>query len=136
MEPERLIGYGFVVIKPANFTPSVSFAEEFFHREFSREQAVAGSFCLRVSSGFACSRFAPSALKIRESLPSEPLSCNSNSKVERGQSQGANVLLWKLFTCNLASALWFFRLFAGWFWKYRFNRFGESLRHRRSRWRN
>ena len=137
MEPERLVGHMVLFFNhQTNFTPSVSFAEFYFRGGvFQRDCSVDGSFCLRVSSGFACSRFAPSALKTCESLPIEPLSCISNSKVERGQSQGAKypaLICRKLFACNLASTFWLFGLFDRWLGQNGLNGLGQSLRHGRS----
>lgn len=69
----------------------------------SRVDAVTGSFCLRVSSGFACSRFAPSALALQfqatkvavtyrvSSLYSVKLLFHFMS--EGGESQGENVMI-------------------------------------------
>ncbi len=77
------------------------------NRDFP-ELCGTGSFCLRVSSGFACSRFAPSALLVCE-FSSEtaeltlgvssqrPVNCPSNSKVERWESQEE---MCRSFTCN------------------------------------
>ena len=48
----------------------------------------AGSFCLRVSSGFACPRFAPSASRMdTESLPCYPLYCHTHCMSEGDESQ-------------------------------------------------
>jgi len=58
-----------------------------YARIFQSDDSVAGSFCLRDSSGFAYSRFAPSALLVRVSSQQVRL-VNIHCMGEREQSQG------------------------------------------------